>query len=72
MLHRRWRADWRTVDGGGCEADGASRRLVCAADPGAITPVVGYLLAIIAGTLVAGLSYAFLKRPEEAAVAKAA
>lgn len=40
--------------------------------PGAITPVVGYLLAIIAGTLVAGLSYAVLKRPEAAAVAKAA
>ena len=32
--------------------------------PGAITPVLGYLLAIIAGTLVAGLSYAVLKRPE--------
>ncbi|MCT2386689.1 PTS fructose transporter subunit IIBC [Erwinia pyrifoliae] len=32
--------------------------------PGAITPVVGYLLAIVAGTLVAGLSYALLKRPE--------
>ena len=31
--------------------------------PGAITPVVGYLLAIVAGTLVAGLSYAVLKRP---------
>lgn len=40
--------------------------------PGAITPVVGYLLAIVAGTLVAGLSYAVLKRPEAAAVAKAA
>ncbi|KNC90251.1 PTS fructose transporter subunit IIBC [Trabulsiella odontotermitis] len=40
--------------------------------PGAITPVVGYLLAIIAGTLVAGLSYAVLKRPEAEAVAKAA
>ncbi|ADO47798.1 PTS fructose transporter subunit IIBC [[Enterobacter] lignolyticus] len=40
--------------------------------PGAITPVLGYLLAIIAGTLVAGLSYAVLKRPEEEAVAKAA
>ncbi|WP_054179209.1 PTS fructose transporter subunit IIBC [Trabulsiella odontotermitis] len=40
--------------------------------PGAITPVVGYLLAIIAGTLVAGLSYAVLKRPEVDAVAKAA
>lgn len=38
--------------------------------PGAITPVVGYLIAIIAGTLVAGLSYAVLKRPE-AELAKA-
>ncbi|WP_333494498.1 PTS fructose transporter subunit IIBC [Kluyvera sp. CHPC 1.251] len=38
--------------------------------PGAITPVVGYLVAIIVGTLVAGLSYAVLKRPE--AVAKQA
>ena len=40
--------------------------------PGAITPVLGYLLAIVAGTLVAGLSYAVLKRPEEAAALKAA
>lgn len=40
--------------------------------PGAITPVVGYLVAIIAGTLVAGLSYAFLKRPETQAVEKTA
>lgn len=39
---------------------------------GAITPVLGYLLAIIAGTLVAGLSYAVLKRPEAEVVAKAA
>ena len=39
--------------------------------PGAITPVLGYLVAIIAGTLVAGLSYAVLKRPEGEAVAKA-
>jgi len=38
--------------------------------PGAITPVVGYLMAIIAGTVVAGLSYAVLKRPE-AELAKA-
>ncbi len=29
---------------------------------GAITPVLGYPVAIIAGTLVAGLAYAFLKR----------
>jgi PTS system fructose-specific IIC component len=40
--------------------------------PGAITPVLGYLLAIIAGTLVAGVSYAVLKRPEAEVVAKAA
>ncbi|MGE0969785.1 PTS fructose transporter subunit IIBC [Klebsiella sp. WOUb02] len=40
--------------------------------PGAITPVLGYLLAIIAGTLVAGLSYAVLKRPEEQTLEKAA
>ena len=33
--------------------------------PGAITPVLGYLLAIAVGTLVAGLGYAILKRPEE-------
>jgi PTS system fructose-specific IIC component len=32
--------------------------------PGAITPVLGYLLAIVVGTLVAGVSYALLKRPE--------
>ncbi|WP_313396538.1 PTS fructose transporter subunit IIBC [Atlantibacter hermannii] len=32
--------------------------------PGAITPVLGYLFAIIAGTLLAGLAYAFLKLPE--------
>jgi PTS system fructose-specific IIC component len=40
--------------------------------PGAITPVVGYLLAIVAGTLVAGLSYAVLKRPEGQTAGKAA
>lgn len=38
--------------------------------PGAITPVMGYLMAIVAGTAVAGLSYAVLKRPE-AELAKA-
>ncbi|MEQ4451414.1 MULTISPECIES: PTS fructose transporter subunit IIBC [Kosakonia] len=40
--------------------------------PGAITPVLGYLLSIVAGTLLAGLVYAFLKRPETEAVAKVA
>ena len=33
--------------------------------PGAISPVVGYLVAIVVGTAIAGLSYAVLKRPEE-------
>ncbi|WLI77780.1 PTS fructose transporter subunit IIBC [Kosakonia sp. H02] len=40
--------------------------------PGAITPVLGYLLAIVAGTLLAGLLYAVLKRPETEVVAKVA
>ena len=40
--------------------------------PGAITPVLGYLMAIVVGTLVAGLSYAVLKRPEVQVVEKAA
>ena len=33
--------------------------------PGAITRVIGYLLAIIAGTVVAGVLYALLKRSDE-------
>lgn len=32
--------------------------------PGAITPILGYLMSIIIGTLLAGLIYALLKRPE--------
>jgi len=36
--------------------------------PGAITPVLGYLAAIIVGTLIAGLAYAVLKRPEAEAL----
>ncbi len=40
--------------------------------PGAITPVIGYLLSIVAGTLLTGLVYAFLKRPETEVVAKVA
>ncbi|ANI82177.1 PTS fructose transporter subunit IIBC [Kosakonia oryzae] len=40
--------------------------------PGAITPVLGYLLSIVAGTLLTGLVYAFLKRPETEVVAKVA
>ncbi len=38
--------------------------------PGAITPILGYLVAIIAGTLLAGVSYAFLKRSDAALAAK--
>lgn len=33
--------------------------------PGAISPVLGYLLAIVIGTALAGIGYAILKRPEE-------
>lgn len=40
--------------------------------PGAITPVLGYLFAILVGTLVAGLLYAVLKRPDEQLVKAAA
>ncbi|MFE8115509.1 PTS fructose transporter subunit IIBC [Brenneria goodwinii] len=40
--------------------------------PSAITPVLGYLFAIIAGTVVAGVLYAFLKRPDEELVKTAA
>ncbi|EHD21987.1 MULTISPECIES: PTS fructose transporter subunit IIBC [Brenneria] len=40
--------------------------------PGAIAPVLGYLFAIIAGTVVAGVLYAFLKRPDEQLVKKTA
>ena len=36
--------------------------------PGAITPVMGYLGAIVIGTLIAGLTYAVLKRPEAEAL----
>lgn len=72
MLYRGWCGDGGYLHGGRCETDGAARRSVRPADPGAITPVLGYLLAIIAGTLVAGLSYAVLKRPEAEVVAKAA
>ncbi len=32
--------------------------------PGAITPILGYLMSIIVGTLLAGLIYALIKRPE--------
>ncbi|MFI8415890.1 PTS fructose transporter subunit IIBC [Serratia sp. NPDC078593] len=34
--------------------------------PGAISPVLLYLLAIVAGTLLAGVAYALLKRPDAA------
>lgn len=34
--------------------------------PGAITPVLGYLLSIIIGMVLAGVAYAILKKPETA------
>ncbi|PBI79906.1 PTS fructose transporter subunit IIBC [Rahnella victoriana] len=40
--------------------------------PGAITPILGYLVAIIAGTVLAGGAYAILKRSDAAIAAKAA
>ncbi|VTQ60166.1 EIIBC-Fru [Campylobacter jejuni] len=40
--------------------------------PGAITPILGYLVAIIAGTVLAGGAYAILKRSDAAVAAKAA
>ena len=70
VLYRWWGADWRNLNGDWCETDGTTRWSVCSADPGAITPVLGYPVAIIAGTLVAGLAYAFLKRPETQIVEK--
>jgi len=38
--------------------------------PGAITPILGYLVAIIAGTLLEGVSYALLRRSDAALAAK--
>lgn len=72
MLYRWWGADWRNLNGDWCELMAPHGGLFVLLIPGAITPVLGYLVAIIAGTLVAGLAYAFLKRPEVDAVAKAA
>ena len=40
--------------------------------PGAITPVLGYLVAIIAGTVLAGGAYAVLKRSDAQLAAKVA
>ncbi len=58
------RGNRRYLHGGRRETDGAHGGLFVLLIPGAITPVLGYLLAIVAGTLVAGLAYAVLKRPE--------
>lgn len=38
--------------------------------PGAITPILGYLVAIIAGTLLAGVSYAVLRRSDTVVAGK--
>ncbi len=64
MLHRRRRGNRRYLDGDWRKTDETHGGLFVLLIPGAITPVLGYLLAIVAGTLVAGLSYAVLKRPE--------
>lgn len=64
MLYRRWRGNRRYLHGGRRETDEPHGGLFVLLIPGAITPVLGYLLAIVAGTLVAGLAYAVLKRPE--------
>jgi fructose-specific phosphotransferase system IIC component len=72
MLYRRRRGDRRYLHGDWRETDGTARWSVRSADSWCNYPVVGYLLAIVAGTLVAGLVYAVLKRPETEAVAKAA
>lgn len=64
MLYRRRRGNRRYLHGGRRETDAPHGGLFVLLIPGAITPVLGYLLAIVAGTLVAGLAYAVLKRPE--------
>lgn len=48
----------------GAELKAPHGGLFVLAIPGTITPVLGYLLAILAGTLVSGIAYAIVKRPE--------
>lgn len=48
----------------GAELKAPHGGLFVLAIPGAISPVLGYLLAILAGTLVSGIAYAIVKRPE--------
>ncbi|OCG59487.1 PTS fructose transporter subunit EIIBC [Gilliamella sp. Nev5-1] len=44
--------------------------LFALAIPGVVKPVVGYLLSIVTGSVIAGVAYAFIKQPEpEAATA---
>ncbi|NUF28174.1 fructose-specific PTS transporter subunit EIIC [Gilliamella sp. ESL0254] len=38
--------------------------LFALAIPGVVKPVVGYLLSIVAGSVIAGVAYAFIKKPE--------
>ncbi|MCO6552521.1 MAG: PTS fructose transporter subunit IIBC [Gilliamella sp.] len=45
--------------------------LFALAIPGVVKPVVGYLLSIVVGTVVAGVAYALIKQPESEATAVA-
>ncbi|OCG34165.1 MULTISPECIES: PTS fructose transporter subunit IIBC [unclassified Gilliamella] len=45
--------------------------LFALAIPGVVKPVVGYLLSIVVGAVVAGVAYAFIKQPESEAVTAA-
>nr|WP_237410291.1 fructose-specific PTS transporter subunit EIIC [Gilliamella sp. Pas-s95] len=38
--------------------------LFALAIPGVVKPVVGYLLSIVAGSVIAGVAYSFIKKPE--------
>ncbi|KDN10196.1 PTS fructose transporter subunit IIBC [Gilliamella sp. Imp1-1] len=45
--------------------------LFALAIPGVVKPVVGYLLSIVVGAVIAGVAYAFIKQPESEAVTAA-
>ncbi|MDF7671017.1 PTS fructose transporter subunit IIBC [Orbaceae bacterium ESL0721] len=43
--------------------------LFALAIPGVVTPVIGYLISIVTGAVIAGVLYAIVKKPDAAAVA---
>ncbi|MCO6556287.1 PTS fructose transporter subunit IIBC [Gilliamella sp. ESL0232] len=45
--------------------------LFALAIPGVVKPVVGYLLSIVVGAVIAGVAYAFIKQPESESVTAA-